>query len=65
MRSLMAVFSLVAFCACSTPTIFTRTIEVRKDADGNVVETVVTETVSQPNRSAAKINMEYIGKKKK
>ncbi len=58
MRVWIAVVSLLAFCACSTPTSFTRTVEVRKDGDGNVVETVVTETVTQPNRSAGKIKLE-------
>ncbi len=65
MRVLMALFSLVAVCACATPTTFTRTVEVRKDGDGNVVETIVTETMNQANRSTGKMKMEYLGRKQK
>ena len=65
MRLLLASVSLAALCACSTPTIYTKTVEVRRDADGRVLETTVTETMQQPSRSAKDIDMDNMDKRGK
>jgi hypothetical protein len=62
-RILLASVGLATLCACSTPTVYTKTIEVRKDANGSVVETTITESMQQPSRAAKEIKMEHLGKR--
>ncbi len=63
MRILLASVCLAALCACSTPTVYTKSIEVRKDGSGRVLETTVTETMQQPSRKARGVEFEYLGKR--
>lgn len=46
--------------ACTTPTIYTKSIEITKDGDGNVMQTVETESISQPSRKANPIKLPHL-----
>ena len=60
---MILVLTTVALClgltGC-TPTQYTKSIEVHKDAHGNITETIIVERVIQPNREALPFEPEYL-----
>lgn len=39
---------------------YTKTVQVHKDADGNIVSTTITESVTQPNQQGHEVEFEYL-----
>jgi hypothetical protein len=55
---LLALVSLAA--GCTTPTIYSKTVTVTKDAEGKIVQTVVTESIAQPNQVGVPVRFEHL-----
>jgi len=49
-RKLLLAGFVVTLGGCTTPTIYSKSITITQDASGKVVETVIIESVQQPNR---------------
>jgi hypothetical protein len=61
----IALFSLVLGAACfvfsgCTAVTYTKSVSVKKDAAGKVVETVDFESITEPHSESGKINFEYL-----
>ncbi len=59
------IIPLVILCAASlltgcVSTTYTKTVQVTKDASGNVVSTVITESVMQPYQEGWPVHFEYL-----
>ena len=39
---------------------YTKTVQVRKDAEGNIVSTLITESVTQPNQQGYPVKFEHL-----
>jgi hypothetical protein len=56
---LLALFPfLILGAGCATH--FTKTVSVKKDANGKIIETIETESVTQPGRPGRPIQFEHI-----
>ncbi len=56
---------LVGMKACTQPCLalrcpYTKSVSVRKDADGKIIERIQTESVTQPNQSGWPIKLEHL-----
>ncbi|HEY1788282.1 MAG TPA: hypothetical protein VGJ73_09015 [Verrucomicrobiae bacterium] len=54
---LLGLVSLLTGCVSTT---YTKTVQVTKDANGNVVSTVVTESIMQPNQTGWPVHFDYL-----
>jgi len=60
MKSLLVLGLLLVLLGACVTTQFEKSVTVRKDADGNVVETVETESVIQPNQWGTLVKFKYL-----
>ncbi|MEZ2354789.1 hypothetical protein AB6804_30395 [Caballeronia sp. RCC_10] len=49
----------VLFSGCVSTT-YTKSVSLRKDADGKIIERIETESVTQPNQSGWPIKLEHL-----
>jgi hypothetical protein len=54
------IIGLAALCSGCVATQYQKSISVTKDATGNIVSTVETESVIQPNQSGWPVKFEYL-----
>jgi hypothetical protein len=54
---ILGTILLLTGCVSTT---YTKTIQVTKDADGHVVNTVITESIMQPNQQGWPVHFEYL-----
>ena len=59
MRAILLVTAGAVLAGCVSTT-YTKTVVVRTDAAGRVLERTVTESIIQPNQSGYPVKMEYI-----
>jgi uncharacterized cupredoxin-like copper-binding protein len=59
-RSLLWMVVLGALVSGCVSTTYTKSISVTKDATGNVIQTVETETVMQPNQQGWPVKFEHL-----
>jgi hypothetical protein len=50
----------VSLSGCTVPTTYTKSIAVKKDANGKVIETVETEAVIQPGGQGYPVRFEHL-----
>jgi len=55
--ALLLVAAFVSGCIATT---YTKSITVRKDESGRVIETIETETIVQPNQAGYPIKLEHL-----
>ncbi|BCA53733.1 hypothetical protein W02_08730 [Nitrospira sp. KM1] len=64
MTQLLLVAFLFGFglitAGCTVPTTYTKSITVRKDAAGNIIESQETETVVQPGGQGYPVRFDYL-----
>jgi hypothetical protein len=59
MRIVLLIAAAVSLGACVSTT-YTKTIVVRTDASGRVLERTVTESIIQPNQTGYPVRFEYL-----
>lgn len=57
---LLAMVSLFLVSGCTVKTTYVKSIKVVKDADGKIIQTEITEAVSQANQQAYPVKFEYL-----
>lgn len=60
LRVLVLLACVVSLIGCTVPTTYSKSISVKKDADGKVLETVETETVVQAGGVGYPVRFEHI-----
>ena len=56
----VALLLVVAFVSGCVATTYTKSITVRKDESGRVIETIETETIVQPHQSGYPVKLEHL-----
>ncbi len=60
MKALVLIAFAVSLAGCTVPTTYSKSIAVKKDAAGNVLETVETETVVQHGGQGYPVRFEHL-----
>ena len=57
---LLCLLAIALICGGCVSTTYYKTVEVRKDPSGNIIETKITESIMQPNQSGHPVTFEYL-----
>ena len=60
LQVILLVTFAISLSGCTVPTTYSKSISVKKDATGKVVETVETETVVQPGGQGYPVQFEHL-----
>ena len=59
MKTALFLAAVLLLSGCVVPTTYTKTVSVKRDVDGKIVETFETESVTQPRQHGFPIKFQY------
>jgi hypothetical protein len=60
MKILLSLATVILLSGCVVPTTYTKTVTVRRDADGKIVETIETEGVVQQGQDGYPVKFQHL-----
>lgn len=60
MKTIIALAALIVCSGCVVQTTYTKTVSVKKNSEGKIIETVETEGIVQPCQNGYPVKFQYL-----